>query len=38
MEGGKGFMFHLGEGGVDLVEGEVDVLVGPFVKGVEVGV
>ena len=30
-------MFCASEGGVDVVEGEADVLVGPFVEVVEVG-
>ena len=38
MEGGEGLAFHGVEGDVYLIEGEADVLVGPFVEGGEVGI
>ena len=38
MEGGERLTFRGSEGCVDLVEGEADVLIGPFVEGGEVSV
>ena len=38
MGGGKGSKFCCGEGGVDFVEDEVDVLVGSFIIDIKVDV